>query len=199
MPKTTRTPESIQERRRWWTGHTEVPYGLCWCGCGEETAIASYSVAVKRQLKGEPLLYVKGHHRRRSPVEYLEEDCGYETVCWVWQRGRSGKNYGVASKDGKAVGAHRLYYEREYGSILPNKHLDHLCRVTLCVRPSHLEPVTVAGNARRGLSAKLNESQAKEIRALCDAGHRGVDIARTFGVSRQLICDIKHRRKWVAD
>jgi hypothetical protein len=37
------------------------------------------------------------------------------------------------------------------GHVIPEgKQLDHLCDVTLCVNPKHLEPVTVRENVLRG-------------------------------------------------
>ena len=47
------------------------------------------------------------------------------------------------------VYAHRWSYEALVGVISAGAHLDHLCRVPLCVRPDHLEPVTVRENVRR--------------------------------------------------
>jgi hypothetical protein len=39
--------------------------GLCLCGCGQPTPIASVTDARKGWVKGEPLLYAApGHHRR---------------------------------------------------------------------------------------------------------------------------------------
>jgi hypothetical protein len=35
------------------------------------------------------------------------------------------------------------------GPVPEGLELDHLCRVTTCVRPSHLEPVTTGENVRR--------------------------------------------------
>jgi len=68
--------------------------------------------------------------------------------CWIWQ-GNANKGYGVASWQGKKWRAHRLAYLLLWGSIPEGKHLDHLCRNTLCVYPWHLEPVTPAENDRR--------------------------------------------------
>ena len=41
--------------------------------------------------------------------------------------------------------AHRVVWRRVYGSI----RLDHLCEVTLCQRPDHLELVPKPENTRR--------------------------------------------------
>jgi hypothetical protein len=41
------------------------------------------------------------------------------------------------------------------GPIQPGLHLDHLCRVRLCVNPAHLEPVTPQVNILRGASPNV--------------------------------------------
>jgi hypothetical protein len=46
-------------------------------------------------------------------------------------------------------------------------HLDHLCRVRLCVNPAHLDPVTCGENIRRGESP--NAQTAREGK--CRRGH----------------------------
>jgi hypothetical protein len=40
------------------------PSGLCMCGCGERTRIASRNHAGHGHVKGQPLLYIKGHQAR---------------------------------------------------------------------------------------------------------------------------------------
>lgn len=57
--------------------------------------------------------------------------------------------------------AHRFVYELLVGPIPAGLTIDHLCRVTSCVRPDHLEPVTNAENVRR-----MNVSRRQEARAL---------------------------------
>ena len=88
--------------------------------------------------------------------------------CWLWTAGTSGK-YGSFRIDGSATTAHRVAYALEVGPVPEGLVLDHLCRNTLCVNPSHLEPVTIAENVRRGdLSGNGAEHRAKTH---CPAGH----------------------------
>lgn len=62
--------------------------------------------------------------------------------------------------------AYRAYYERKYGEVPEGLELDHLCRVTMCVNPDHLEAVTHVVNTRRGMAgAYLRE------RTHCKNGH----------------------------
>lgn len=89
--------------------------------------------------------------------------------CWIWTGGTS-LGYGrvgcrIPLTESGTDMAHRLTYELLVGPIppYPDYHLDHTCRVTLCVNPDHLEVVTAAENTRRGLHGVL--------RTHCKNGH----------------------------
>jgi hypothetical protein len=45
---------------------------------------------------------------------------------------------------------HRISYQYLVGPIAKGLHLDHLCRVRACLRPTHLDPVLPRENIRRG-------------------------------------------------
>lgn len=145
-------------RRNWQAEHPDIPYGSCCCGCGDKTELWARTVSSRGRVAGEPKRYVRGHNRRLSDTEYLAEDRGYGSPCWIWQRNKDRSGYGqitVGPKGGQTcVKAHRVYYERERGPIPIGLQLDHLCRVRDCVNPDHLEPVTLAENARRGFDAR---------------------------------------------
>lgn len=72
------------------------------------------------------------------------------TGCWLWISSTNAKGYGLFTrKRGECVRAHRFSYERERGPIPDGLEIDHLCRVTCCVNPAHLEAVTPEENRRR--------------------------------------------------
>lgn len=75
-----------------------------------------------------------------------------EAGCWIWQGVPSSTGYGTVGINRHTYLAHRVYYERYIGPIPKGLHLDHLCRVLLCVNPLHLEAVTPRVNALRNLS-----------------------------------------------
>ena len=81
--------------------------------------------------------------------------------CWEWERALATNGYAQFWNGERLVAAHRYAYELEVGPIPEGLVLDHLCRVPTCVRPDHLEPVTMAENTRRGFSA----------REVCRRGH----------------------------
>lgn len=76
--------------------------------------------------------------------------------CWIWTACLNEAGYGQFSKIGRRlISAHRWSWEQEHGPVPDGLELDHLCRNHACVRPDHLEAVTRAVNAQRGLKGDL--------------------------------------------
>jgi hypothetical protein len=168
-------------------------YGLCHCGCGGATPLATQTRRTGRsQVKGQPVRFLPGHHSRKAPVDYVEEDRGYMTPCWIWQLGFAGR-YGVASVQGRQDYAHRVYYERYRGPIPTGLQIDHLCEVKACVNPDHLEPVTGAENVRRSSCTKLTLEDARHIHA---SSLSAEELARELGVVPQTVKDVRNGRTW---
>ena len=184
----------------------EIPYGYCHCGCGEKTKIITENDRSQGLVKGEPRQYINTHQRRLSHLEYIEEDRGWKTPCWIWQRGssqsRRGGRYGVARRPGEEtpINAHILIWERFRGPVPEGCELDHLCRVTMCVNPDHLEPVPHDENVRRGVVSrgigKITREDAISIIQLRKSGVMFKDIAAQFGVRLDYIQAICAGRKW---
>lgn len=84
--------------------------------------------------------------------------------CWLWSGYLNKQGYGRCQRDGRLVMAHRYVYEKYRGPIEAGKQLDHLCRVTSCVNPDHLEQVTNSENVQRGWDAR-------GLRMFCKRGH----------------------------
>lgn len=72
--------------------------------------------------------------------------------------------------DGKLCLTHRVAWELFRGKIPAGMMIDHLCRVTLCCNPKHLEPVTAKENVARGNTVWANEQRGRE-RLTCKHGH----------------------------
>ena len=70
--------------------------------------------------------------------------------CWLWVGGLDTLGYGqIKDPTGKHQRAHRVSYVLHVGPIPEGLVLDHLCRNSRCVNPTHLEPVTQVENMRR--------------------------------------------------
>lgn len=116
--------------------------------------------------------------------------------CWRWTGATTGGAlpYGVTWDGRRRVKAHRFMYEAANDVLPPGMVPDHLCKNTLCVRPSHLEAVTVAENIRRGdapgpLAVRTNR---------CKRGHEftpeNTRIRKNDGGRTCLACERMHHR-----
>ena len=93
-----------------------------------------------------------------------------ESGCWLWLGSINRGGYGKLSINGKTVTAHRAVYEQHLGKIPVGLCLDHKCKVRCCVNPSHLEPVTLKENIRRGDTGKMAGS-FNRMKTHCLNGH----------------------------
>ena len=66
-------------------------------------------------------------------------------TCWLWKASKNPKGYGSFGE----TYAHRWSYEHYKRPIPAGWQIDHLCKVTSCVNPEHLEAVTLEENLRR--------------------------------------------------
>jgi hypothetical protein len=70
-------------------------------------------------------------------------------TCWLWTGAQNSKGYGCVGINRRVHLTHRVAYTWLVGPIPEGLTIDHLCRNKVCVRPDHLEPVTVGENIRR--------------------------------------------------
>lgn len=94
---------------------------------------------------------VNDRERRRFWTRVRQSGDG----CWIWAGGLRSNGYGSFAvkhaRDGRwtFTTAHRWAFMDQVFIIGNDLEVDHLCRVRACVRPDHLEAVTVAENRRR--------------------------------------------------
>jgi HNH endonuclease len=90
-----------------------------------------------------------------------------EGTCCVWTGAKTPSGYGVFTLNGKYCRAHRASYTLFRGRIPTGLTIDHLCRNKPCVKPSHLEAVSMKVNVLRGVNpAALNSRKTH-----CPQGH----------------------------
>ncbi len=106
---------------------------------------------------------------RATPAERFAKFVKRDGEHLLWVGGNNGRGYGQFWDGTRRVYAHRFSYEQEHGPIPLGLELDHLCRVTLCIEPSHLEPVTHAENIRRGAVTGCVTFQRNKTH--CPQGH----------------------------
>ena len=183
-------------------------HGLCRCGCGQRTKIATITRSERGQKLGEPMPFVRGHRLRKSPHEYLVDP---ETGCWNWQLAKDRKGYGRRYFNGRqGRPAHRVAYELANGPIPGGMVVMHLCDNPSCVNPAHLALGSVADNNHdrdakghqvaltgdRHHAATITPRQASDIRRRCASGERQVDVAADVGASKTVVWKVVHRKTW---
>lgn len=89
-------------------------------------------------------------------------------TCWLW-RGTMSHGYGCIRVDGRLQPAHRLSYEWMVAPIPQGEVIDHICRVTICVRPEHLRSVTPGENVMAPGSLSMSKRNSEKTE--CVNGH----------------------------
>jgi len=146
-----------------------------------------------RRGQGPPLSPISRDQPRADVEERFWEKVQVGPHCWLWLAGRDGNGYGKFSPEGRRlVGAHRFSYELLVGPIPDGLHIDHLCRVPLCVNPAHMEPVTCQVNVLRGIAPTARNARKTH----CDHGHEFTPENTRRGESGRRICrECERRRK----
>ncbi len=121
-------------------------------GCGQAVDARGWCEMhyTRWRRHGDPLIRLPGGLKpgtHRYPIEQRFWAKVHKTeTCWLWTGSLNADGYG----NFRGRGAHRVAYELVIGPIPEGHTLDHLCRVRHCVRPDHLEPLTLGENVLRG-------------------------------------------------
>lgn len=132
------------------------------------------------------------------------------TGCWMWHAAIAGKGYGNIGleRQRKQVYAHRASYEIHVGEIPKGRYVLHKCDNPGCVNPEHLFLGDAGANARdmaakgrhlfgeRNTESKLNESDVRKIRQLCEDGMKQAKIAQMYGICQMTVSRIHRRERW---
>lgn len=106
------------------------------------------------------------HEPMHLPERFWSKVAKTET-CWLWKGANNGRYGRFAVSHSDVQYAHRVMYEANNGSIPNGLQIDHLCRNTICVNPSHLEAVTPRENVLRSSSVASVRARITQ----CPSGH----------------------------
>lgn len=98
-----------------------------------------------------------------GPVPQVRPELGN---CWLWTGG-SAEGYGRFYDGERKISAHHFLLNKAGIKVADGMHGDHLCRTTLCVRPTHIEVVTGSENVLRGFGPPAVNSR----KIYCKNGH----------------------------
>jgi len=112
--------------------------GLCECGCGQATTVATKTDRARGWVKGQPKRFIRGHARTgrySDPVERImtrsmRVDQGHSTPCLVFTGGLLKTGYAAVSiggVNGAHKRIHRLIWEHHHGEIPADREIDHVC------------------------------------------------------------------------
>lgn len=130
--------------------------------------------------------------------------------CWNWKGSPSGNGYGELQLAGsrKKVRAHRFSWELHFAPIPNGLFVCHRCDNRMCVNPAHLFLGTQEDNMRDAASklrmphgegqhlAKLNDVSVALIRRRHSAGESLAALAVEYGVTKQAVWHVVHRKTW---
>ena len=131
--------------------------------------------------------------------------------CLEWSGAIAKTGYGVTRINKKTVKCHRLALELE-GINTTGWHVLHSCDNPPCCNPAHLRIGTHYENMKdmleRCSSTNIGKKGSSNILSIIDEndviaikerlknGHRNCDIAIDYGISIQLVTEIKKGRRW---
>jgi len=118
----------------------------------------------------------------------LVDISGGPASCWPWQGSVATTGYGQLSFHRRNTNAHRVAYTLWHGQEpWKGMHLDHLCRMPLCVNPAHLRMVTPRENTMA--AGSLAPAKRNVEKTHCPSGHAytlvNTLISRTYGTPKR--------------
>lgn len=130
---------------------------------------------------------------KAGPIPSHRPDLG---PCWTINKVPFKNRYQYVSINKKRQLAHRAAYQLVHGEIPKGLELDHLCRNTECLNPSHLEAVTHRVNSLRAPNFIGNYHKTKTH---CRNGHEysGDNLFINVNGGRECkICTTAAKNRW---
>ena len=111
--------------------------------------------------------------------------------CWLWHGKHMKGGYGIYQTL-ISNSSHQFAYRLYNGDIPDGKVIDHLCEITACCNPNHLEAVTHSENMRR------IHSRQNIIQQMYDVAYAEYDIGNNLPISSALKkCVEGMERRWL--
>lgn len=110
-----------------------------------------------------------GRRPRLTQHQRLDAHTDKSGECWLWTGTKDRDGYGLMWTPEGTRGAHRVAYTLSGREIPAGLQIDHICRVTSCVRPDHLQVVTPQQNAE---NRKVPHASVSGVRGVVRAGKR---------------------------
>lgn len=149
-------------------GTEQIPTGLCECGCGQKTNIATYTVQKKRHFKGYPLPHISGHSKKKLREKSHKwkggriNNRGYILIFLPEHPNADSKGY---------VPEHRLAMSKKLGRPLTsNEHVHHINGISddnrignlvLLSKSAHLK-IHASTAGKKGAEARWGKKRRKK-------------------------------------
>lgn len=192
-----------------------IPSGLCQCGCGHKTKLASRNHRRLGWIKGQPIRYIVGHGSGK-PLEgrfwsKVDKGAGPDG-CWPWTASASPHGYGRITIHRRVELAPRVAWALVHGPIPKGLCVLHTCDNPPCCNPAHLflgtHAVNMADMAAKGRAgqlgrrgeacphSKLTEDHVRAIRAAVEAGRSQKEVGVEFGIDDSYVSRLVSRERW---
>jgi hypothetical protein len=178
---------------------SNIPLGICQCGCGEQTRIAPVNDKSKGWTKGVPVSYVKGHSAKSLSKSGSDSH--------NWKGGRTNSSHGyvvVTDESGEKIYEHILVAQRILGRVLRffgvgdgnNEVVHHIDGDKKNNAPKNLLICTHAYHVALHARLELSEAWPEFLKRLKhpngtsrvgESGYKGVRFCKKLGRWRAII------------